>query len=176
MSDNICIFADGNNLFASARQLGMKVDYDKMLKLVTVKSEGYYTKAVFYTGSDDNAEKQRSFLHWMRRNGWRVWSKPVKQERDGSKSVSLTAEMITDIMLSVLNGAETVIIISGNEDFVYMLEKLQDRDIKIVVVGFTGSTSNKLINMADEFIALDRNIAKEGEDYEDEEEYVMKAK
>ena len=156
----ICIFADGNNLFHSAMQIGIQIDYDKLIKAILLEGEEY-TKATFYTGSDENADKQRSFLHWMTRNGWKVVKKPVKQEKDGVRRAHLECEMITDMMLSVLNGADTIVLISGDEDFAYTLQKLQDRDIKIIVAGFRSAMSNKLMDVADDYCELDQfDIAK----------------
>lgn len=162
-NDNVCIFTDGNGMFHTARQLGIQIDYTKMLDIVT--EGGEFTKAVFYTGTDENAEKQRSFLHWMTRNGWRVFRKPVRVDKQsGERKVDLVNEMITDIMLSVLNGAKTIVLISGNEDFAYTLGKLQDRDIRIVVAGYRSSMSNKLMDLADYYVEFDdKDIAKETE-------------
>ena len=70
------VFIDGNNIFHSARQLGFEVDYAKLLA-VLVGKDRELLRAFFYTGVDEGADRQRGFLHWMRRNGFRVIQKPT---------------------------------------------------------------------------------------------------
>lgn len=154
MTNNTSIFVDGNNLFHSALQAQIQIDYNKLLEVLT--EGGEYTKAVFYTGSDENAEKQRSFLHWMTRNGWRVVKKAVQTNKDNVRKANLENQIITDMMVSVMNGAKTIILVSGDEDFVYPLAKIQDRDIRVVVAGFKNATSHKLMDVADVYIELDQ--------------------
>lgn len=158
--NNVCVFVDGNNIFHSAMQAGIQIDYTKLLNVLT---EGIdYTKAVFYTGADENADKQRSFLHWMTRNGWRVVKKPVKQDRDGVRRAHLEMEIATDMMNSVINGAKTIILVSGDEDFAYTLGKIQDRDVRVVIAGYRNAMANKLLDVADIFIELDQvDISKD---------------
>ena len=153
--DKICVFVDGNNLFHSAMQMSVQIDYTKLLAVLTEGAD--YTKAVFYTGSDENAEKQRSFLHWMTRNGWRVVKKAVKKERDSDvRKAHLEMEIATDMLLSVMNGAKTIVLVSGDEDFAYTLSKIQDRDVRVVVAGYRNAMSNKLLDVADIFVELDQ--------------------
>jgi uncharacterized LabA/DUF88 family protein len=154
MSNGTCIFVDGNNLFHSAMQASIQIDYNKLLEVLTEGND--YTKAVFYTGSDDNAEKQRSFLHWMTRNGWRVVKKAVQTNKDNVRRANLENQIITDMLVSVMNGAKTIILVSGDEDFVYPLSKIQDRDIRVVVAGFRNATSHKLMDVADVYVELDQ--------------------
>ena len=157
--NNVCVFVDGNNIFHSAMQAGIQIDYTKLLAVLANGQD--YTKAVFYTGSDETADKQRSFLHWLTRNGWRVVKKPVKLDKDNVRRAHLELEMATDMLMSVLNGATTIILVSGDEDFAYTLGKIQDRDVRVIVAGYRGAMANKLLDVADEFIELDQvDIAK----------------
>jgi uncharacterized LabA/DUF88 family protein len=159
MSNDLCIFVDGNNIFHSAMQASVQIDYTKLLRVLTEDKD--YLKAVFYTGFDDNADKHRSFLHWMTRNGWRVIKKPVKTE-NGTRRARLEVEIATDMVMSVLNGAKTIILVSGDEDFAYPLSKIQDRDVRVIVAGYRNAMSNRLLDVADEFIELDQvDIAKD---------------
>ncbi len=79
----VAIFIDGSNLFYAALQLGIEIDYTKLLLCLTDGSR--LLRAFFYTGVDRTNEKQQGFLLWMRRNGYRVISKELVQLPDGSK-------------------------------------------------------------------------------------------
>lgn len=75
----VAIFIDGSNLFYAALQLGIEIDYTKLLRRLTGTSR--LLRAFFYTGVDRTNEKQQGFLLWMRRNGYRVISKELVQLR-----------------------------------------------------------------------------------------------
>ena len=82
----VAIFIDGSNLFYAALQLGIEIDYTKLLHSLTGGSR--LLRAFFYTGVDRSNEKQQGFLLWMRRNGYRVIAKDLVQLPDGSKKAN----------------------------------------------------------------------------------------
>jgi uncharacterized LabA/DUF88 family protein len=163
------VFIDGNNIFHSARQLGFEVDYNRLLSTLVGKDRELL-RAFFYTGVDEGADRQRGFLHWMRRNGFRVVQKPVKLERDGSRRAHLEVEITTD-MLSYADKLDLVILVSGDEDFAYPLQALAQKGVRVEVAGFRSAMANKVMDAADRYIELDQLIErfrKEGLDDEDE--------
>ncbi|WP_155942037.1 NYN domain-containing protein, partial [Richelia intracellularis] len=82
----VAIFIDGSNLFYAALQLGIEIDYAKLLVLLIRDSR--LLRAFFYTGVDRTNDKQQGFLLWMRRNGYRLVTKDVVQFPDGSKKAN----------------------------------------------------------------------------------------
>lgn len=147
------VFIDGNNVFHSARQLGFEVDYARLL---TMLSEGReLLRAFFYTGVDENAERQRGFLHWMRRNGFRVVQKPVKVERDGTRRARLEVEITTD-MMAYADKVDLIVLVSGDEDFAYPLQVLGQKGVRVEVAGFRSAMSNRILDAADRYIELDQ--------------------
>jgi len=165
------VFIDGNNIFHSARQLGFEVDYARLLAVLLGKHRELL-RAFFYTGVDEGADRQRGFLHWMRRNGFRVVQKPVKQERDGTRRARLEVEITTD-MLAYAEKVDLVILVSGDEDFAYPLQALTQKGIRVEVAGFRGAMANKVMDAADRYIELDQlteRFRKEA-DLEDEDAF-----
>lgn len=150
------VFIDGNNLFHSARQLGFEVDYTRLLQ-VLVGRDRELLRAFFYTGVDEAADRQRGFLHWMRRNGFRVVQKPVKQEKDGSRRARLEVEITTD-MLCYADKVDLVILVSGDEDFAYPLQALANRGVRIEVAGFRSAMANRVMDAADRYLDLDAMV------------------
>lgn len=149
------VFIDGNNVFHSARQLGFEVDYAKLLGVLTEGRE--LLRAFFYTGVDENAERQRGFLHWMRRNGFRVIQKPVKVERDGSRRARLEVEITTD-MMSYADKVDLIVLVSGDDDFAYPLQVLGQKGVRVEVAGFRSAMANRTLDAADRFIELDQHV------------------
>ena len=149
------VFIDGNNIFHSARQLGFEVDYARLLTMLTRDRE--LLRAFFYTGVDENADRQRGFLHWMRRNGFRVVQKPVKQERDGSRRAHLEVEIATD-MIAFADKVDLAILVSGDEDFAYPVQVLAQKGVRVEVAGFKSAMSNRILDAADRHIELDQFV------------------
>ncbi|MDR0498239.1 MAG: NYN domain-containing protein [Holophagales bacterium] len=162
------VFIDGNNVFHSARQLGFEVDYSKLLEMLTGKDRELL-RAFFYTGVDESADRQRGFLHWMRRNGFRVVQKSVRVDRDGTRRAHLEVEIATD-MMAFADKVDTIVLVSGDEDFAYPLSVLAQRGVRIEVAGFRSAMANKIMDCADRYIDLDSLMDKFRKDSSYEEE------
>lgn len=152
----IAIFIDGNNLFHAARSAGVEIDYAKLL--AHLRGDDPLLRAFFYTGVDQQAERQQGFLLWMRRNGYRVVQKELKTFPDGTKKANLDVEIAVD-MLSLADKYDTAILVSGDEDFTYALNVIAYKGVRVEVAGFRANTSPRLIDVADRFHELDNIIA-----------------
>jgi uncharacterized LabA/DUF88 family protein len=152
----IAIFIDGANLFYSALNLGIEINYTKLLRRLTAGAK--FLRAFFYTGIDSTNEKQQNFLLWMRRNGYRVIAKELVQFPDGSRKANLDVEMAVD-MMTLVNSYDTAILVSGDGDLAYAVNALSYLGVRIEVVSLRSMTSDSLINVADSYIDL--NTIKE---------------
>ncbi|MFN3927631.1 MAG: NYN domain-containing protein [Pseudanabaenaceae cyanobacterium] len=148
----IAIFIDGSNLFYAALQLGIEIDYTKLLKRLTGNSR--LLRAFFYTGVDRTNEKQQGFLLWMRRNGYRVIAKDLVQLPDGSKKANLDVEIAVD-MMALAGSYDTAVLVSGDGDLAYAVDAASYRGVRIEVVSLRSMTSDHLINVADHYIDLE---------------------
>lgn len=148
----IAIFIDGSNLFYAALQLGIEIDYTKLLCRLTCGSR--LLRSFFYTGVDPTNEKQQGFLLWMRRNGYRVITKELVQLPDGSKKANLDVEIAVD-MISLVGCYDTAILVSGDGDLAYAVDAISYRGIRVEVVSLRSMTSDSLINVADRYIDLE---------------------
>jgi uncharacterized LabA/DUF88 family protein len=154
------IFVDGSNLFYAALQLGIEIDYTKLLHSLTANAR--LLRAFFYTGVDRTNEKQQGFLLWMRRNGYRVITKDLIQLPDGSKKANLDVEIAID-MLTLADHVDTAILVSGDGDLAYAVNAIAYRGVRVAVVSLRSMTSDSLINVADCYTDLDsikHNIQK----------------
>ncbi len=149
----VAIFIDGSNLFYAALQLGVEIDYTKLLYRLTAGAK--LLRAFFYTGVDRTNEKQQGFLLWMRRNGYRVIAKDLVQLPDGSKKANLDVEIAVDLM-SLVNHYDTAVLVSGDGDLAYAVDAVSYRGARIEVVSLRSMTSDSLINVADRYIDLEQ--------------------
>lgn len=148
----IAIFIDGSNLFYAALQLGIEIDYTKLLACLTNGSR--LLRSFFYTGVDRSNEKQQGFLLWMRRNGYRVVAKDLIQLPDGTKKANLDVEIAVD-MLALAGTYDTAVLVSGDGDLAYAVEVVGYRGVRVEVVSLRSMTSDNLINVADRYIDLE---------------------
>lgn len=159
-SGRVAVLIDGSNLFYAALQLGIEIDYAKLLCCLTANAR--LLRAFFYTGVDRVNEKQQGFLLWMRRNGYRVVTKDLIQFPDGSKKANLDVEIAVD-MLTLAAHVDTVILVSGDGDLSYAVNAIAYRGVRVAVVSLRSMTSDSLINVADCYVDLEtikRNIQK----------------
>ncbi len=148
----VAIFIDGSNLFYAALQLGIEIDYTKLLSALTGDSP--LLRSFFYTGVDRNNEKQQGFLLWMRRNGYRVITKDLVQLPDGSKKANLDVEIAVD-MLALVRWYETAVLVSGDGDLAYAVNAVSYQGVRVEVVSLRSMTSDQLINLADRYLDLE---------------------
>ncbi len=149
----VAIFIDGSNLFYAALQLGVEIDYTKLLNRLTGSSR--LLRSFFYTGVDRANEKQQGFLLWMRRNGYRVITKDLVQLPDGSKKANLDVEIAVD-MLSLIGSYDTAVLVSGDGDLAYAVNSVSYKGVRVEVVSLRSMTSDSLINVADRYIDLEQ--------------------
>jgi uncharacterized LabA/DUF88 family protein len=149
----VAIFIDGSNLFYAALQLGIEIDYSKLLYRLTGGSR--LLRSFFYTGVDRTNEKQQGFLLWMRRNGYRVIAKDLVQLPDGSKKANLDVEIAVD-MMALVSAYDTAVLVSGDGDLAYAVDAVSYRGARVEVVSLRSMTSDSLINVADRYIDLDQ--------------------
>lgn len=147
----VAIFIDGSNLFYAAMQLGIEIDYSKLLCYLTRGSR--LLRAFFYTGIDRINEKQQGFLLWMRRNGYRVVTKDLIQLPDGSKKANLDVEIAVD-MMTLADYYDTAVLVSGDGDLAYVVNAVAYRGVRVEVVSLRSMTSDSLINVADNYVDI----------------------
>jgi uncharacterized LabA/DUF88 family protein len=148
----VAIFIDGSNLFYAALQLGIEIDYTKLLCRLTGGSR--LLRSFFYTGVDRTNEKQQGFLLWMRRNGYRVIAKDLVQLPDGSKKANLDVEIAVD-MMALVGAYDTAVLVSGDGDLAYAVDAVSYRGVRVEVISLRAMTSDSLINVADRYIDLE---------------------
>lgn len=148
----VAIFIDGLSLFHTALQLGIEIDYVKLLRHLTNGSR--LLRAFFYTGVDIGNEKQQGFLLWMRRNGYRVIAKDIMQPAENFKKSNLNVEIAVD-MITLAPYYDTAVLVSGDGDLAYSVNAVSRMGVRVEVVSLQTSTSQSLIDVADCFIDLD---------------------
>lgn len=166
------IFIDGNNLFHAARSVGIEIDYARLLGVFC--KYGPLVRAFFYTGVDENASKQQGFLLWMKRNGYRVIQKDLKVTPEGNKKAYLDIEIVVD-MMALSPHIDTVILVSGDEDFAYAMNHLINIGKQVILSGFRVNTSPALMDVADYYLDLENYLDEIAKDHQQNNNFVNNA-
>jgi uncharacterized LabA/DUF88 family protein len=150
--NKIAVFVDAVNIEKSAKQKGLKPDYQKLEQELT-KSAPEVLGLFYYTALEANAKPKAKGIA-----NYQVISKPVVRYQNGKAKGNLDSEIIRDLM-SKSSEFGTAILVSGDGDFTCIVEHLQQQHKKVIVVAFGDSTKSELRVKADEFIDLN-NLSK----------------
>ena len=168
MTDNIyrertVLFIDGSNFYASARTLGMDIDYARMRAYFA--QNAHLIRACYYTALPEDQEYSplRPLIDLLDYNGYSVVSKLTREFTDpetGKRRVKGNMDMeIALDMLRLAPKIEHAILFSGDGDFCRLLEDVQGMGVRVTVVSTTKTSppmaADSLRRMADEFIELE---------------------
>jgi uncharacterized LabA/DUF88 family protein len=151
MAHNVGVFVDVSNLFYSAKSANVEVNYCRLLEHAVAGRD--LIRACAYTGVDPENPNQRKFIDFLRANGYKVVSKDIHKYEGGRIKANLDIELAVDIMLLSEN-LDVVVLVSGDGDFVRLVEAVQQKGVRFEVIGFGISTSNELIDAADKFVEI----------------------
>jgi len=138
-------------MFYSARTLYQsKVDYSKLLgELVNGRR---LVRATAYVVQKPDVD-QKAFLEALRRAGYEVKVKELTVREDGSTRGDWDVGMTIDC-LAMAPRLDTIVLVTGDGDFVPLASALSGLGCRVEVVSFEHSTSNELIRACDEFIPI----------------------
>lgn len=134
------LFIDGPNLYATAKALGMDVDFKRLLAYYEGHVGAYYYTALVNDGpKEDVYVSIRPLVDWLEYNGYTLVTKMAKQftDQDGRTKVkgNMDCELIVDALELVHNRAiDEAIFFTGDGDFEYLIIALQRYGIRCTVV------------------------------------------
>ena len=138
MAERIALYIDGANVyFAQKEALGWWIDWPRFLDTMRQGRELVY--ANWYQAYRANPEpEQERFLHHLSMIGFAVRKKVCKQITDRlTGDVSLKGNLDIEVTIDALTQSEhydTAIFVTGDSDFVPLLEALQHRGKRVMVV------------------------------------------
>ena len=151
----IGIFIDGSNLYWSAKAVGFRVDFTKILKFY--KDQGEVTHAFYFTAlpPKDVQSGLRQMIDFIDYNGWTVIQKETKQYVNADGASKLKGNMDVEIAVHVGESAPFItdlVLFSGDGDFRVLLESVQRRyGIHTTVVSARSLVADALRRQSHEF-------------------------
>lgn len=192
--ERTAIFIDGWNFKqATYDSFGIKVDFVKLLEYFTQRAillRAYYyvgeweqesieayIKLLGIEKEDEIAKKkeellesaraEKGFWRFLDRNGYRVVRKPVRVRRDKRGWIDVKADLDLEMaidMLTLADKCEKQILMSGDGDFVPVVNAVAARGVRVVIVSTQHEdawrnahyrASDELLDAADEFIPIE---------------------
>ena len=170
-SNNIALFIDGANLYATAKTLGFDIDYRRLLK--EFQSRGTVLRAFYYTAvvEDSDFSSIRPLIDWLDYNGFTVVTKPTKEFIDATGRRKVKGNMDIELAVDALELAphlDEMVLFSGDGDFRSLVEAVQRRGVHVTVASTISSQppmiADELRRQADVFTDLLELKSKIGRD------------
>lgn len=147
---NVYLAIDSDNLLYSVPP-GWQADFEALLNLA--RRLGVVAEASVYASRSNGLERDRELLIDLKRSGYtRLVSRPLRIRPDGNRKSDVDVALAVDVWEAALKGrVDTVILVSGDSDFVPLVERLVQRDLEVYVVGPDTATAWELAVAATQF-------------------------
>jgi uncharacterized LabA/DUF88 family protein len=149
------VFVDVQNLYYSAKNLyKAKVNFASVLK-GSVRGRKL-VRAIAY-GIKADIKEEKSFHDALEKIGFEVKLKDLQTFPGGAKKGDWDIGIAMDT-IELANKLDTIILVTGDGDFVDLIQHLRRAvGCRIEVMAFGPSSSGKLRDEADEFIEMERH-------------------
>lgn len=145
------IFIDTQNMYHSARDLfGSRVNFGRLVEEVV--ADRRLVRAVAYVIRTATGE-EKPFFDALKHAGIETQEKDLQIFLGGGKKADWDVGLAVDA-IRIAPLLDVVIIVSGDGDFVPLVEYLKYQGRQVEVAAFRGTTSSKLVEAADSFTDL----------------------
>lgn len=157
-NQRVGIFIDTQNLYHSAKNIhNARVNFGQVVK--DGLAGRLLIRAVAYVITTESGD-EKNFFEALEKMGIETKTKNLQIFSSGSKKADWDVGLAVDA-IKLAPKLDAVIIISGDGDFVPLVEYLKvNEGCQVEVMSFGKSSSSKLIEVADDFIDLDENPRK----------------
>ncbi len=147
------VFIDTQNIYHSAKNLyNSKVDFKKLIDILIHGRN--LIQAIAYVIRSEFTPKEIDFFEALIHQGIKLRIKELQVYPDGTKKADWDIGIAVDaIKFSQL--VDVVILITGDGDFLPLVEYLQNQGKQVEIAGFSQTTSTKLKEVADFYYSLD---------------------
>ncbi|MFH0804987.1 MAG: NYN domain-containing protein [Patescibacteria group bacterium] len=151
------VFVDVQNLYYSGRHLyGRKVNFGEILKSAVGGRK--LIRAIAYVIKAQNPDEQK-FFEALEQEGFEVKMKDLQVFYGGNRKGDWDIGIAMDA-IRLSSKLDVVVLVTGDGDFVPLVEYLQNHGQFVEVVAFTESASSQLVREVDKFTDLSQQSRK----------------
>ncbi|OGZ63712.1 MAG: hypothetical protein A3A98_00265 [Candidatus Staskawiczbacteria bacterium RIFCSPLOWO2_01_FULL_40_39] len=148
------VLIDVQNLYYSARNLYQsKVNFREVLK--TAVAGRKFIRAFGYVVRTKTGE-EKPFFDALSKLGIETRVRDLQEWYGGAKKADWDVGIVIDA-IRTSPGLDVIVLVSGDGDFISLVEYLKNQGRRVEVMAFGRSTSAKLKEIADEFIDMDES-------------------
>jgi uncharacterized LabA/DUF88 family protein len=152
-TERVGVFVDVANLLYSARTLRISVDFGKLLDFL--RGNRRLVRAHAYCPTSPQAGDEQMFLQAVKGLGYRITTKNYKTFSSGAKKADLDLDLCMDVVRLVDGRAvDCIVLVSGDSDFMPMLDYCSDHGVRVEVAAFDEAMSATLRQSCDLFVNL----------------------
>lgn len=156
-NQRVGVFIDVQNMYYSAKNLyNCRVHFGNIVE--TAVGDRQLVRAIAYVVRAGSPDEQ-GFFDALTKLGIETKERDVQVFFGGAKKADWDVGMVVDA-IRLAPKLDVVVLVSGDGDFIPLLEYLQHLGVQTEVIAFRESTSSKLIETADDFIDISRDQAK----------------
>jgi uncharacterized LabA/DUF88 family protein len=159
--ERTALFIDGGNFYAATRNLGLDIDYRKLLNYFAARTA--LLRAYYYSPLQETEEYSplKPLTDWLAYNGYSLVTKPPKEYSDATGRRRFKSNMDVELAVDMLELAprlDHAVLFSGDSDFRYLIETVQRKGVRVSVVSTIRASppmvADELRRQADQFLEL----------------------
>lgn len=148
------VLIDTQNLYHSAKHLfGSRVNFKEVLKNAVAGRK--LIRAIAYVVKTESGE-EKSFFDALSKSGIEMRVKDLQIFPGGMKKGDWDVGLAVDAV-RLAPQLDAIVLVTGDGDFVPLVEYLKFHHLQVEVMSFERSTSSKLIEAADDFTDLGKS-------------------
>ena len=156
LTDRVVIFIDEANLYCAAQAQKISIDYTRLFTLLKDTSKDCH--AIAYVAVDHKKAGQKEFIKALKRKKIELVAQDVIRRQDGTTKGNVDLMLGSELLVKRVHDYDTAIIVSGDADFVHVIEQSHCQGKRVEVASFKSSTGAALIKAADSYLNLEQMI------------------
>ncbi|MFH1314897.1 MAG: NYN domain-containing protein [Candidatus Uhrbacteria bacterium] len=150
----VAVFIDTQNMYYSARNVfNQKVNFGNIVK--DAVGERKLVRAIAYVVSTKTGE-ETAFFEALKKLGIETKEKELMEYASGLKKADWDVGIAVDA-IKILDMVDAIVLVSGDGDFIPLVEYIEARGRIMEVVAFRETTSSRLIERVDKYTNLSEN-------------------
>lgn len=150
-AERVGIFVDVQNMFYAARQHDARLDFEKLMQAAV--GDRRMIRAIAYVIQTPEVD-QSGFVAMLQQRSYQVKRKDLRLRSDGSAKGDWDMGMAID-MISMADKLDVIVLVSGDGDFVSLVNLLKEIGPRVEVFSFPHNTARDLMEVADRYYPID---------------------